>query len=94
MGSVKIQFALLDDANKSLIEGNKGLDTCYKEVRDVNVLASNVISKYEESIKACDTILNQAKTLGIVSKETENIKAIAVKNLKEIQFIKSKIAGI
>lgn len=90
-----VQFALIDDAKKSLTTANSLLDLAYKEVREINQgRISNAIKQFEDAIKLSDTILKQVKELGISSKETEDVKAIAVKNLKEAQNIKTKISGI
>jgi hypothetical protein len=98
MGSIKgmkFELALIDEADKSLMTGNSLLDLAYKEVREVNSSRiTNAIKQYEDCIKLSDNILKQVKDLGLNSKETENIKSIAVKNLKEAQNIKTKISSI
>jgi hypothetical protein len=90
-----IQLALIDDAKNNLKTANSLLDLAYKEVREINSgRITTAINKFEETLKTTNVILTQVKELGLSSKETEDIKNIATKNLKEAQAIKTKISSI
>ena len=98
MGQVKtvsIKLALIDEASNTLKTANNLLDLAYKEIREINSgRITNAIKNFEDCIKLSDSILSKVKELGISSKETEDIKSVALKNLKEAQNIKSKISGL
>jgi cell fate (sporulation/competence/biofilm development) regulator YmcA (YheA/YmcA/DUF963 family) len=90
-----VELALINEIKKSINSANDLYDASLKEIRNINSgVLMNSIRFYNETISSCDAIIKKAKEIGVEIKEADNIKAIAVKNLKQAESIKSKISNI